>query len=54
MGRARIPGREQLEQLLVRHAGNLQAIALATGRSRMQVYRWLTSHGLRADDFRPK
>ena len=46
------PGREQLEDLLRSHRGNLSSIARAVGRSRMQVYRWIERHGLTPEHYR--
>jgi DNA-binding NtrC family response regulator len=46
------PSREQFEQLVVDHKGNVRALARATGRSRMQVYRWVEQFGLDLAQFR--
>jgi DNA-binding NtrC family response regulator len=40
------PDEEQLRALIQEHGNNVSAIARATGRSRMQVYRWMKKHGL--------
>jgi transcriptional regulator with PAS, ATPase and Fis domain len=50
--RGRIPGREELEALLRAHRGVIRQVALATGRSRRQVARWLEQHQLDAEDYR--
>jgi len=39
--------RQRVEALLAEHGGNVVAVARALGKSRMQVYRWLTRWGLR-------
>lgn len=49
-----IPNRQQLLQLLERHRGVISDIALETGRSRKQVYRWLSAHGLDYENHRRK
>jgi DNA-binding NtrC family response regulator len=41
-------GREQLQALLLRHDGNVSAIARELGKVRPQVYRWLKTYGLSA------
>lgn len=46
------PNREQFEQLVVQHKGNVRALARATGRSRMQVYRWVEQFGLDLAQYR--
>ena len=40
------PTREEFERLVAECKGNVRAIARATGRSRMQVYRWVEQYGL--------
>jgi DNA-binding NtrC family response regulator len=47
-----IPDRAALEALLERHRGVVADIARETGRSRKQVYRWLTDHGLDVERYR--
>ncbi len=42
------PSREELERLLVEKQGVISEVALAVGRSRKQVYRWIEHHGLAA------
>lgn len=51
-GRSAPPTREELEAILARCQGNVRAIARETGRSRMQVYRWVEQHGLDLADYR--
>ncbi len=51
-GRTAPPNREELEAILARCQGNVRAIARETGRSRMQVYRWVEQHGLDLADYR--
>lgn len=46
------PNREQFEQLVVQHKGNVRALARATGRSRMQVYRWVEQFGIDLAQYR--
>lgn len=46
------PGREQLEELLRAHRGVVADIARATRRSRKQIYRWISHHGLDVQRFR--
>jgi DNA-binding NtrC family response regulator len=46
------PSREELAAMLIEHEGNVSRIARITGRSRKQVYRWLTEHGLDLEDHR--
>jgi DNA-binding NtrC family response regulator len=50
--RAAPPTREELLQLAAQHRGNVRAIARATGRSRMQVYRWLEQYGVDLANYR--
>ena len=49
---APVPDAAQLEMMLRDSGGNVAAVAKMTGRSRAQVYRWLTRYGLSADDYR--
>ncbi|MBK8255924.1 MAG: sigma 54-interacting transcriptional regulator [Polyangiaceae bacterium] len=51
--RAPPPGREQLEELLRVHRGVIADVARAMGRSRKQVYRWITDNGLDVTRYRP-
>jgi DNA-binding NtrC family response regulator len=44
--------RAELVALLVKHRGNVSAVARASSRSRMQVHRWLRQFGLDAARFR--
>jgi len=46
------PDREALEEALRAHRGVVSDVARATGRSRKQVYRWLTKYGLDPEDYR--
>jgi transcriptional regulator with AAA-type ATPase domain len=46
------PKRAELVALLVAHGGNVSAVARASGRSRVQVHRWLRRFGLDAGQFR--
>ena len=48
----RAPTRDELVELLRVHRGVVADVARETGRSRKQVYRWLTQHGLALDDYR--
>jgi transcriptional regulator of acetoin/glycerol metabolism len=50
--KAQLPPREELEALLVEHAGNVTLLAEHYGRHRKQIYRWLRRHGLEADRYR--
>jgi transcriptional regulator with PAS, ATPase and Fis domain len=45
--------REELENLLTRHSGDVARLAREIGRQRTLVWRWLREHSLRADDYRP-
>ena len=47
-----VPSREELEALLRQHGGNVAEIAREVGRSRKQVYRWLTQYELPIEDYR--
>jgi DNA-binding NtrC family response regulator len=46
--------RENVQELLVRHQGNVAAVAREIGKPRAQVYRWLESLGIDVMAFRPK
>ncbi|WP_437674190.1 sigma 54-interacting transcriptional regulator [Sorangium sp. So ce131] len=46
------PGREQLEELLRAHRGVVADIARTMRRSRKQIYRWISHHGLDVQRFR--
>jgi len=46
------PDRAGLEALLRAHRGVVSEVARATHRSRKQVYRWITHHGLDLDRYR--
>lgn len=46
LDRAAPPSREELTRILQECRGNIRAIARKTGRSRMQVYRWLEQYEL--------
>lgn len=46
------PSRDELIALLRDHGGNVVALAHAVNRSRKQVYRWLTDHGVDPAEFR--
>jgi DNA-binding NtrC family response regulator len=48
------PTREEFERILQSCKGNVRAIARETGRSRMQVYRWIEQYGLDLDEYRDK
>jgi DNA-binding NtrC family response regulator len=48
----RVPTREELETLLLVHRGVVAEIAKDTGRSRKQVYRWLSEYGLALENYR--
>jgi transcriptional regulator with PAS, ATPase and Fis domain len=47
------PSVASLEALLAKHGGNVAAIAREVGRSRTQVYRWMTQFGLDPTRYRP-
>lgn len=51
-GEPGIPGRQELEALLVHHGGNVANIARHYGRDRGQVYRWIRKHGIALDEIR--
>jgi len=40
------PPRAALEELLVKHAGNVEAVARELGRERRQIYRWMAAAGI--------
>jgi len=44
--------REQLVSLLRKHQGNVSSVARVTGKSRMQIHRWLQRFEIEPDDFR--
>jgi transcriptional regulator with GAF, ATPase, and Fis domain len=44
--------RAALEELLVRHSGNVSAVAKELGKERAQVYRWLKAQGLDPERYR--
>jgi transcriptional regulator with GAF, ATPase, and Fis domain len=44
--------RAKLRSLLEQNAGNVSAVAIALGKPRAQIYRWMRSMGLSADKFR--
>jgi len=44
--------REQLVSLLQKHQGNVSSVARVTGKSRMQIHRWMQKFGIHPDDFR--
>lgn len=46
------PDRAALESILVRHGGNVSAVAKELGKERAQVYRWLKSFGLDPERYR--
>jgi transcriptional regulator with GAF, ATPase, and Fis domain len=46
------PDRATLEAALRQNSGQVAATARALGTSRMQIYRWMRSYGLEAEDFR--
>lgn len=46
--------REQLENLLKEHAGNVARVATQLGKPRSQVYRWLRTYGLSAERHRDR
>ena len=51
-GRRKRPSRDELEQLLVEHRGNVKAVAGALRIGRNTLYRWMKSEGLDAEVFR--
>ena len=46
------PDRAGLEALLKRHRGVVADVAREMSRSRKQVYRWITHHGIDVESFR--
>jgi transcriptional regulator of acetoin/glycerol metabolism len=46
------PPVDELRALLVRHHGNIAAVARALGKDRAQVHRWLRYAGIDATNFR--
>lgn len=46
------PDRTALESMLVRHGGNVSAVAKELGKERAQVYRWLKAFGLDPERYR--
>lgn len=46
--------KQQLEELLREHQGNVTAVARALGKGPTQIQRWLKRHGLVADAYRPR
>ena len=48
----REPGKDELEQLLARHGGNVAQVAKALGKHRQQVYRWIERHGIDVEQIR--
>ncbi len=52
LARDRAPAADLLRDLLVRHRGNVAAIAREMRKDRVQIHRWMKRHGLRPDDFR--
>jgi transcriptional regulator with GAF, ATPase, and Fis domain len=46
------PDRAALESILVRHGGNVSAVAKELGKERAQVYRWLRGFGLDPERYR--
>ncbi len=46
------PTEAMLRELLVRHAGNVAAIARELGKGRMQVHRWVRRYGLSVEEYR--
>ena len=52
LARGATPGREELEDSLRRHRGNVAAVGAEYGRERMQVHRWARRYGLAIDSYR--
>ena len=46
------PTEAQLRELLVRHAGNVAAVARELDKDRTQIHRWLKRYGISLDEFR--
>jgi transcriptional regulator with GAF, ATPase, and Fis domain len=44
--------RVRLVELLTEHAGNISAVARATGKARMQIHRWMRRFGIVPEEFR--
>ncbi len=54
---ARRPGplaEAEVRSLLVRHRGNVSAVARELGKDRAQLHRWLRDHEIDLDDYRPE
>ena len=47
-----VPSREELAEMLERHAGDVQQLADHYAKDRRHVYRWLSRHDLSVNDFR--
>jgi transcriptional regulator of acetoin/glycerol metabolism len=50
--RTEAPAEEEMRALLVRHQGNVTAIARELGKDRVQIHRWMKRYNLSPDDFR--
>jgi transcriptional regulator with AAA-type ATPase domain len=50
--RAAAPTEEELRALLVRHGGNVTAVARELAKDRTQIHRWLKRFGISLDEFR--
>ncbi|HEY6477739.1 MAG TPA: sigma 54-interacting transcriptional regulator [Polyangia bacterium] len=48
------PDRQELEQILKQHEGNVASVARALDRQWNVVWRWMAKHGLRPEGFRKK
>ena len=46
------PNGEEMRALLMRHRGNVAAIARELGKDRVQIHRWMKRYALDPDDFR--
>jgi transcriptional regulator of acetoin/glycerol metabolism len=51
--RSKAPSEDEIRALLVRHEGNVAAIARELGKDRAQIHRWLRRYGLAPEDYRP-
>jgi DNA-binding NtrC family response regulator len=48
------PTEAKMRELLVRHGGNVAAVARELGKGRMQVHRWVRRYGLSLEDYRAR
>jgi len=48
----RIPSEQALRELLVRHSGNVAAVARHLNKDRTQIHRWVRRYGINLDEYR--